>query len=414
MDNHRETIVTIPDGFTNPLLHQEAAAVEENSSRWSDLSVDVLELILRRLGPVDHLRFGETCRSWRSARSLHRTRLDLPTPQLPWLLSGPTSFLSKGYRLKFFSPSDGRRYTISIPKRTPRQYWVPGSCANWLITDAGRDIFLVNPFTGVELRLPRIIAEREPNQDFAIAVSSHPGAPYGAVVLANLWTVSLICKRPGDRHWLWFHLTGEDRRVCQVAAVGRKFYGITHGRRLVDIDPDRSPQVVVMNQVGSILGNPQGRTHVFLVESDGDLLAVVMSCPNLRRSTPSFSFLRWDVETSFWEAIESIGDRLLFLGLSSSISVAAREHGVAGGRIYTIGPHSTGIYDLRTREGEVLCCCRSSSWRTWVAPRLFYWEGQADEISWWWDYAEEAVKVFLLALISVSISFVLCWALNEI
>nr|XP_010906113.1 F-box protein SKIP23-like [Elaeis guineensis] len=390
MVDHRETIITTAGGLI-PLLHQE----EENSSRWSDPPVDVLELILRRLGPIDHLRFGSICGSWRSARSLHRTRVDLPTPQLPWLMFGPSSSLPNGYRFEFFSLSDGRRYIISIPSRTPRQHSVIGSYANWLLTKADHKIFLINPFTRTELTLPRIIGECEGNPYLSIAVSSHPRAPYGAILVANLIKASFFYLRHGDRRWLKFLLGRQDGKLCQLVAVGGKFYALTFQRRLVDIDLDRSPVAVVVNQDGSNLGNPYG-THAFLLESDGDLLVVAMNCPNLYEST-SFRIWRRNVETSSWVPMESIADRILFLGPGSPISTSAREHGVAGGRIFTIGPDSPGIYDLRTHRGEVFCSCMSSSRPTWIAPRLFYWEGRAGEKQ-WWDYAKVALKKVLRTL----------------
>ncbi|KAM1015083.1 hypothetical protein EV1_044495 [Malus domestica] len=121
---HKLASTTIRIKTTSPLINIR-------TSRWSDeLTVEIMQLILRRLCVSDHLRCGAVCRSWRAAVCATKPK---GCPQLPWLMLRSHPFSLKEHR--FLSLGDQKTYKSS--SINPNDYIsrrdCVGSVEGWLI-----------------------------------------------------------------------------------------------------------------------------------------------------------------------------------------------------------------------------------------------------------------------------------------
>ncbi|RWW64289.1 hypothetical protein BHE74_00028485 [Ensete ventricosum] len=120
--------------------------------RWSQLQMDVMELILNHLTIVDHIRVGAVCRSWLSSTTSMINFL--PASRTPWLVvSSPGRPAPRRWSL--CTVSGGRRsLCLEIPEEFQSQ-WCCGSSKGWLTFSYnppevifGSTARLLNPITG--------------------------------------------------------------------------------------------------------------------------------------------------------------------------------------------------------------------------------------------------------------------------
>ncbi|RRT77903.1 hypothetical protein B296_00027920 [Ensete ventricosum] len=91
---------------------------EEEESRWSQLPMHEMEMILKRLTVVDRTRVAAVCKSWQEAVSF----LDAPSPPPPWLLVSPGG-LPDGRRWGLCTAFAGRRSLgLEIPEKVQGQW----------------------------------------------------------------------------------------------------------------------------------------------------------------------------------------------------------------------------------------------------------------------------------------------------
>ncbi|RZS15623.1 hypothetical protein BHM03_00047477 [Ensete ventricosum] len=128
---------------------------EEEESRWSQLPMHEMEMILKRLTVVDRTRVAAVCKSWQEAVSF----LDAPSSPPPWLLVSPGG-LPDGRRWGLCTAFAGRRSLgLEIPEKLQGQ-WCCGSSKGWLLflhTSAeiflGYQASLLNPITRVTVEV---------------------------------------------------------------------------------------------------------------------------------------------------------------------------------------------------------------------------------------------------------------------
>ncbi|URE30028.1 hypothetical protein MUK42_12980 [Musa troglodytarum] len=115
--------------------------------------MNVMEMILKHLTIVDHIRVGAVCKSWWSTNS---TINFLPDSRAPWLVVSPSSPAPRRWSL--CPISNGRRsFGMEIPEAFQSQ-WCCGSSKGWLTFShnppevfLGSKAHLLNPITGATL-----------------------------------------------------------------------------------------------------------------------------------------------------------------------------------------------------------------------------------------------------------------------
>ncbi|CAL9042758.1 uncharacterized protein LOC135594146 [Musa acuminata AAA Group] len=126
---------------------------KDEEERWSQLQMNVMEMILKHLTIADHIRVGVVCKSWWSTTS---TIDFLPDSRAPWLVVSPSSPALRRWSL--CPVSNGRR---SLGMEMPEEFqsqWCCRSSKGWLTFShnppevfLGSKARLLNPITGATL-----------------------------------------------------------------------------------------------------------------------------------------------------------------------------------------------------------------------------------------------------------------------
>ncbi|XP_061989586.1 F-box protein At2g05970-like [Rosa rugosa] len=127
---------------------------QQCESKWSELPIEIAELILEKLASIDILRFKAVCSSWKyAANSYIAAPYYKPLPQSPWLVLGNGQ---EDNSCRFFSLEEKKVYTI-------KNILFEGCCVSsshgWLVIMNKDSILnLFNPVSGESIQLSDIRA----------------------------------------------------------------------------------------------------------------------------------------------------------------------------------------------------------------------------------------------------------------
>ncbi|EEF52805.1 ubiquitin-protein ligase, putative [Ricinus communis] len=372
---------------------------------WSQLPPELIEIISKGLTIYsDYLYSRAVCHAWRF--SIPKTPNHLP-PQLPWLMLPQSQSQSNQSRRAFFSLSTNKFHFLNLPEVSYRKRHC-GSSHGWLmILDDTPTILLINPLTRAKLSLPPLssfpnvisfnysdigreyalrnllgervtVSLRQMRDSFIrkVVLSSSPLKDNNFVVIAILnQTDDLAYCRNGDKSW---SLVENARSFCEdVIFVNGMFYAVNKAGQIVicDISSD-SPRVSFMETPRQAGGDMQ-----YLVNSGDELLLVTRYLdleyefdhpdmePHLIYRTIRFEVFRLDWNGPQWLRMSTLGDKALFIGENSSLSLSATDFsGCMGNCIYYtddyldanydghFGDHDLGIFKLCDETIEPLPC----------------------------------------------------------
>ncbi|KAJ4965633.1 hypothetical protein NE237_017482 [Protea cynaroides] len=351
---------------------------------WSQLPGDVLEVIARRLTTYfDVLRFRAVCSSWRSAISQRPGHLPCRFPIVP----------NEGFveTTCGFYLSKRTVYRLGLPENRI-QTCIGSSEASdgWLIKveeDVPEKMHLLNPLTMTQIKplpsmFPKVldlsdIRISELGQEHVLQYINYRPFVNSFVDAGNLYmekvafsssnsssaiddndafailTIHVSGKlamfKSGDEKWTII----EDLRspYDDVICFKGKFYAVDNTGRTVIVEPSASVTLTAFPVFGG--------DKKYLVESEGDLLLVDLYLSMGPGDDPCFDNINIDDEfyhridtfivektvhfkvfklyevRQKWVELQSLGDRLLFLGDNCSFSTSACEFpGCKGNRIY--------------------------------------------------------------------------------
>ncbi|XP_077219027.1 F-box protein SKIP23-like [Tasmannia lanceolata] len=390
--------------------------------QWSELPNDILGLVLKRLPLVfDHIQFGCVCSSWHQAM-LGNRRWMLSRRQLPFLMLPDQE---RSQIRQFFSLSENKLSNIRLPLFNGK--WCRGSSKGWLITiDERSKVHLLNPFSKIQIELPSLDKFPHPqyrtNPDmpsdyeymYKAVLSANPHSTPNyivATIVTNMSRMSFY--KPGDETWTTLETPWEPFQ--DVIYYKDKFYAIGHRGAVVMCDfasTDFPKFTVVTPEPPSWERNDK----IYLVESAGELLKVIRFYdwnPELDRyygvdyegqdedgrlllrvyrmennpppdwfyRTVMFYVFQLDQNTRKWIKVQSLDDRMLFLGYNCSFSLSANDFPQCKGNcIYFTDDNEdatrcvdNGVFNLE--DGSVRPCYpNSTSWIAkpiWIEPTLW-------------------------------------------
>ncbi|KAH7527281.1 hypothetical protein ACOSP7_011226 [Xanthoceras sorbifolium] len=393
---------------------------------WTELPPELIETISENLTIYcDYLRFQAVCRCFRS--SVPKTPSRLP-PQLPWLML-PQSQQSHHSRRAFFDLSANRVRFLHLPEASDHGKRRCGSSHGWLvILDETPNVLLLNPLTRAKIYLPPLFTfpnvvsfnyfeiGREYTLSFwrgsgggrfnrnlrqmrdsfikKIVLSSSPGkgSDFIAVAILNQ-TGDLAYCRNGDQGWSIIEGT---KSYCEDVIYNKGlFYAVDKGGAVAvcDVGAGDSATVSIIRTPPQLGGDMQ-----YLVSSGDELLLVTRFLglefgfepdhPQLIYRTIRFEVFRLNWSGPQWERVRSLGDKVLFIGENSSLSLSASDFpGCGRDSIYytddysegnfddVLGQHDSGIFSLCSGSIEPLPCYpRNLHYRLrwppplWVSP----------------------------------------------
>lgn len=366
---------------------------------WTELPPELIESIAKKLTVyVDYIYFRSICKTWRS--SLPKIPFHL-APQLPWLMLTHSRFSQS--HSSFFDLSSNKVHTIYLPEASNGRRRC-GSSFGWLVfLDETPSILLLNPLTRSRLQLPSL--STFPNvvsfnyseigreyslrssfgdlfytrnlrqmRDFFIkkvVFSSSPLNAHGFIALAILnQTGDLAFCRSGDQSWNFIDVV---RSFSEDAVYfNGVFYAVNKFGAVAVCDVRGSVSSVSIVETGRDV-DAGGADMQYLVQSGDDLLLVSRyldidhdygeDSSNAIYKTVAFDVFRMNWDEPRWERVSNLGDRALFIGKSSSLSIAASDFpGCEGNAIYftddysefdnMFGEHDSGIFRLHDATVE--------------------------------------------------------------
>ncbi|XP_047056506.1 uncharacterized protein LOC124662749 [Lolium rigidum] len=352
-------------------------------SAWPDLPPELLESILLRLDPLDHVAVRLVCSSWRlCARALLSADLPFEAPRL--LLRRPGSC----GRLTFFSL---RRLEI-LPYALPGRLNAGRCCGQigcWLAMafDEERAIELRNLFSGESVAMPR-----PPVFPVAKIMLSAPPTSLGwvAALLGNSGTLALL--QPdvsGGDAWISIAAGAEHGGFRDMAFWRGRLCAVGYDGTVLAYRADLRARVAAVSELREKDGWPERnmlrhwRRRTYLVESEGELLLVrKLYSVDGDWAEVDVEVHRFRPEECNWEEVEELPGRAVFVGAVASVAVlvTAALPGVRENCVYfarrevdMIVPQAIGVYSLEDFETSVVAIAGGHSADVepvWIIPSV--------------------------------------------
>ncbi|OVA16000.1 Protein of unknown function DUF295 [Macleaya cordata] len=392
---------------------------------WAQLHPDLIQAIANRITAyIDYIRFRAVCVSWNSAVPKFPNHHHHLPPQIPWLMVPFMGDETESYRC-FFSISEDKYHILELPECSEKR--ICGSSLGWLLMlEKGPAINLFNPITRTLIPLPPlttfphvVFRPSKFGKEFKVFYTTEDSEPYSLKTMQNyfirkmvlssspknddmeeddnymvvviLRTREMAFMRKGDQVWTLV----KDPEFCFEDVIFHKgqCFGLDSDRGVVVCDFDGpSPKLNVVSS------GPQGEFGDYLVDFFGDLLLVSRTrehnhnhtldytTTNFRVFKPDQSLPGWH-----WHEVKDLGDRVLFLGPNSSMSLLVHEFsGCQRNCIYfaddnydshylvdedydsddsdEIGAHDLGIFNLYDGSIEPSLYLRRNNWLIWPPP----------------------------------------------
>ncbi|RWW38315.1 hypothetical protein BHE74_00056462 [Ensete ventricosum] len=324
---------------------------------WANLSLDLVRYIHRCLEDlVDQISFSRVCVSWQHAVDGNPHHHIRPPP--PWLIlpaGGHEGGSAALPRVDLVSYTERRRRkNIRLPwESTDGRLVLMGSAAGWVVAaDRTAELHLLNPITGAHARLPSIttlpvIANEietggqvtgylfriSPSLAYATSCESTRYMLYEKITVcsssSDSWTTMIVFYHgrlafasAGDERWSLLQ-TQNESRVCDVTYHRGLFYSLHYDGSVTAWNPTdgATPQGCFD------VRQPRMRTvpvlEEYLVGSGDDLLRVSRWRDPLEGDEHgSLRFQVFRLAESGWIAVQSLGERALFVGSNRGISLS--------------------------------------------------------------------------------------------
>ncbi|OVA10870.1 Protein of unknown function DUF295 [Macleaya cordata] len=336
--------------------------------------------------------------------------------------------LWRAERHGFYNLLENKVHRLNIPNDRPWRRCC-GSSQGWLVLLEERDptILLFNPLTKIQVQLPPLTAfpnvlnfdirrvgkeyllqsslgdtpkrhSSDEVRDFFIkkvVLSTSPTSlsqDYVAVAIVDMTMELAFCKK-GDTEWTM--IKDASCFYDDVIYYEGVFYAVHHNGSFTICDVSGpSPSVEIIKLPSPV--RRRGVSHaetLYLVDLFGELLMVYRLFDPVRAidnrfmvyETIGFKVVRLNSRRTKWVNVENLGDRMLFLGTSSSLCLLAPEFpGCDGNCIYFTGEfakpsydqsywnHDSGIFNLGDGSMKGLPYCTGGRSSFFTSSRLDY------------------------------------------
>lgn len=315
------------------------SSVRFRTDNWRDLPEDLLERIFEFCIPPDQIRMQSVCKSWQSILKIRIRR------QLPLLLMPPKDKQEEEEEesdtRNFFSLSQQRIHAVHLPEVRRKRCYASFKNGWMLFVDKRKNLSLFHPWSRKKLQLPHKFNFKYRVEDFRAAAVSDDG---NVVVVVYRPGHLEIC-RIGDK--AWSHV-----QTCMADVVYHKgkFYALDRWGFAYLLSIESGFRPVLKRLTYGLSPSPSG--ILYLVP---DILTDSMFVINRRLNftdmedydhvpLEAIHFNIYDThlgegapneELKEFTKVESLGDRVLFLGYNSPLIVTASKiPGLKGNRIY--------------------------------------------------------------------------------
>ncbi|CAN6327971.1 unnamed protein product [Urochloa humidicola] len=301
---------------------------EQMMPPWSELPVDLIELLIPKLSFVDYLHTRAVCKKWSLIeKPIQHARTH------PMLMSISTS----GDMCRFYDPMVKKEYIVKDSMLLHGNWQtLHFSKYGWVLATKGkRRIYAENPFTKEACKLPKM--GQEVCQWFdGISFSSVPKSPDSIIfaIRKHPWqdSVNVMLWRAGESRWTKEELPC-DTLFCMTRSnpvfFDNEFYCLgVHGNLGVFNPNDMTWRVLDKPEPVRVGANNCGDRFCHLVEFKGDLIATFRPY-----DAKPIEMFKLDQSQMSWEKVVQLDDAVLFLDNWNATIKSSQEYGCHN-RIY--------------------------------------------------------------------------------
>ncbi|XP_038722082.1 putative F-box protein At4g17565 [Tripterygium wilfordii] len=366
---------------------------------WSGLQPELVEFILSKLSIINMIRCQAVCSAWcLVVKTISSSGFS------PWLIVRDD--YDAGSFCFFSTAEEDKIFKIKKHESVGRRDRCIGSSNGWLVLWDDRWVpYLLNPFSQVRIQLPSFpwlqhahVRQHRVSRYFlfrkVILLSNPSQDKNNHAVVVIYWnmhsraTKLCFCKN-GDREWT--DIDGNLEVYSDIVCHNDMLYAIGKDCSIEAWDC-RGPRPIKILSLKPLLESRQqtgmekfidGRYHkiknkYYLVESSGKLLLVVRNTYYLPYRMLYFDVYELDFNEERWVLVESIGDRVLFLGKNHSMSMSAAKSfpGCEGDSIHftsdyrTNGHYEVGVFSLG-RETVKPYTVKVRRPPLWITPNMW-------------------------------------------
>ncbi|CAN6969565.1 unnamed protein product [Brassica oleracea var. botrytis] len=351
---------------------------EAATAKWSNLCLDVMQMVLEKLSATDFNRAKAVCSGWLSASRQSVRKQN----QTPWLILFPYE-RSYGYSCRMLNPGEkGLVYRSRNLGVEFTQSRCMATCGSWLLmylVRGGRPkLYILNPLSRDRINLPPLESSKSDiifsAKRFCIG-DQQPRRESALTDLSSEWEKSVLWVEERSKNYLvvWSHnLRFSFKR--KEPSVSCKFHvriiGLTDfvckGLMLymyirlsfIEIyDFSGDSPVALTHPPYPFYRRPRFLSPFIInriaVTTSGEALLVTIY--NIHKTSRSFYVYKMNHATNKWDEMASLGDQALIVDLG--ITVSAKDvQGFKSNSIYFsgvgFGTDHIFIYSLATRKVE--------------------------------------------------------------
>ncbi|KAL5718547.1 hypothetical protein ACHQM5_011436 [Ranunculus cassubicifolius] len=274
----------------------------------------------------------------------------------------------------FCVPADRSYHVRSVPEM--RQMMCFASCYGWLILQNrfSAECCLFDPVTLTKILLPPL-ADVSPT---TAVLTAPPSDPSCVIMFYKQKKNSCCFCKIGDRNWI------EQKVECKintwrtpfgyaVSSKGKIYLFCWKGTFVIDVQDTfaiiRSCEIM---RYGSSVPY-ETETHNYYLKARGDIFQVVVIYLGVTSLARNIVVHKLDIPSMAWVKVESLGDMIFLLGVSS-VSVSAAEFGAKGNCVYFVANQRTNLCCFDMEDGAITvtqpCPTKLPHWGEpfWVVP----------------------------------------------
>nr|VDD20996.1 unnamed protein product [Brassica oleracea] len=351
---------------------------EAATAKWSNLCLDVIQMVLEKLSATDFNRAKAVCSGWLSASRQSVRKQN----QTPWLILFPYE-RSYGYSCRMLNPGEkGLVYRSRNLGVEFTQSRCMATCGSWLLmylVRGGRPkLYILNPLSRDRINLPPLessksdiifsakrfcIGDQQPRRESALTDLSSEWEKSVLWVEERsknylvVWSHGdcLFFSKKGDNVWRMFHvrIIGLTDFVCK----GLMLYMYIRLSFIEIYDFSGDSPVALTHPPYPFYRRPRFLSPFIInriaVTTSGEALLVTIY--NIHKTSRTFYVYKMNHATNKWDEMASLGDQALIVDLG--ITVSAKDvQGFKSNSIYFsgvgFGTDHIFIYSLATRKVE--------------------------------------------------------------
>ncbi|XP_061353425.1 uncharacterized protein LOC133298180 [Gastrolobium bilobum] len=343
----------------------------DNQKELPELTTDLWELITKRQDVAGFCGFGAVCKSW--LEIYDRSSEDFLESQAPIVVLISSSQDKRECYLHDIA--NGKTKKVMLPNIVSK-FFVGCSAGFLILEDIYREIFLINPFTGHQLKChaPHFSLIGKSLHDNIIVASTSSPKSYVILAISNTMRELQVFHFKNSRWFTWLFLRQE---WVDIAIFKGHVYVVKKNAELGELRIKTTDSTSVVFNWLRVRNTPNVNNFYLKLVVSNDQLLMVDFVPE-----EHLNIYKMDFEAMEWVKVDELGDQAFFFG--RAWGSAMRKPGRWGGQ-------SNCVYCFDTLSNM---CCIYSMEAQLISKFPFVEDSITSELSpIGWYYPHQCIKV---------------------